>query len=616
MSFLGSVVNRLALRITVFFAHVGSLITRHRVSIQVVTGTIVLVLGFLGWMIQRPPANFSGVLDNIFRTLQLITLQFPSDIRESPSLLLQIARLAVPLVAILASFQILIGLITRPARLALLPRTSGHVVVCGSPHMTDAAFRALASHGHAVVIAALDIPEPQRDRLEGLGLIVVDTDPLQPATMRSLHVTGATALFLAGNDDVANLNMAMLAIPGLDERLKELPSLIVAVKIESEELASELDPVLNDLSFRYNVRYHRLSPAREALRLELGRFAPILVKGSAGAISHALIVGLVGDWTQLAAELVIAMQDHPANASVLTFVVDQEGADKVRRWQKDKPELDLVVEVAVLLIEAGASLPAADNASAWREKYAAPQLALVLRDDAAAVATALALRRPGNALGLGTIPILVHQSKEDRLLAKLSDAQVGHRDLSNLVAIGGIVRPESIERVLDRRGDEAAIALHAHYLRAAKMLGGGSLAALEAWDRLPEAVRQANRDAVEHAPILFASAGFRLVAGSTPQTATLTNAELETLAAVEHRRWLAGHILRGWRFGEKRDDMLMLHPDIRPYEALDEPAKEKDRNNVRVLLDVLRAQGWGIIRYNPESSSGGDNEACPRVRFS
>jgi len=609
-------VNRLALRITVFFAHIGSLITRHRVSIQVVTGTIVLVLGFWGWMIQRPPANFSGVLDNIFRTLQLITLQFPNDIRESPSLLLQIARLAVPLVAILASFQILIGLVTRPARLALLPRTSGHVVVCGSPHMTDAAFRALASHGRAVVIAAADIPEAQRDHLESLGLIVVDADPLQPATMKSLHLTGATALFLVGDDDVANLNMAMLALPGLDERLKELPSLIVAAKIESEELASELDPVLNGLSFRYNVRYHRLSPAREALRLELGRFAPILVKGSAGAISHGLIVGLVGNWEQLAAELVIAMQDHPANSAVLTFVVDQEGAEKVRRWHKDKPEFDLVVEIAILSIERGASLPAADDASAWREKYPAPQLALVLRDDAAAVATALALRRPGNPLGLDNIPVLVHQTKEDRLLAKLSDAQVGHRDMSNFVAIGGIVRPESIERVLDRRGDEAAIALHAHYLRAAKMLGAGTLAALDAWDKLPETVRQANRSAVEHAPILFASVGFRLVAGSPTQTATLTNAELETLAAVEHRRWLADHIVRGWRFGEKHDDTLMLHPDIRHYASLEEPAKEKDRNNVRVLLDVLRAQGWNIVRRSQEGSSGEEMKACSRARLS
>jgi hypothetical protein len=95
------------------------------------------------------------------------------------------------------------------------------------------------------------------------------------------------------------------------------------------------------------------------------------------------------------------------------------------------------------------------------------------------------------------------------------------------------------------------------------------------------------------------------------QTTTLTNAELETLAAVEHGRWLADHMIRGWRFGEKHDDMLMPHPDIRPYEALDEPA-----NNVRVLLDVLRAQGWTIIRRSQEGSSGEEMKACSRARLS
>jgi hypothetical protein len=595
--FSSSVVHRHALRITIFSGHIASFVTRYLVSIQVVAGLIALVLGFWGWMIEKPPANLSGVLDNLFRTLQLITLQFPGDIRESPSLVLQIARLAVPLVAVLASFQILIASITRPARLALLPWMSGHVVVCGLPHMTDAALGTLASHGHHVVIVAPDIPEAQRDRLEGFGLTVVDADPLQPATMRSLHVPGASALLLAGDDDVANLNMAMLALPALDERSKELPALVLAVKIEAEQIASELDAVLNQLSCGYNVRYHRLSPARESLRIELDRFAPILVKGPAGPISHVLIIGLLGDWEQLAAEVVITVQDHPTNVPVLTFAVDQEGADKVRRWHEDKPELDLVVEITVLPIEAGATLPSSEAACSWRQKYPSPQLALVLRDDAAAIATTFALRRPGNPLALDTIPILVHQSKEDRLLARLGDTEVIHRDLTQLVAIGGLVRVESIERVLDRKGDEAAIALHAHYLDAAKTLGG-SAAALQAWDSLPETLRQANRSTVEHAPILFASAGLRLVAGNGTQSVTPTNAELEVLAAVEHRRWIADHIDRGWRFGEKRDDRFMLHPDIRPYNALDEIAKEKDRNTVRVLLNILREQGWAIVRSN------------------
>ena len=596
--FSSSIVNRLVLRITLLSGHIASIVTRYLVSIQVVAGTIALVLGFWGWMIEKPPANLSEVLDNMFRTLQLITLQFPSDIRASPSLLLQIARLAVPLVAVLASFQILVASITRPARLALLPRISGHLVVCGLPHLSDSALATLASHGREVIIVAPDITEPQRDGLEGFGLTVIDADPLQPATIRSMHLSSASALFLAGDDDVANLNTAMLALPALDERLAELPALTVAVKIDSEQLASELDAVLNDLSYRYNVRYHRLSPAREGLRLELDRFAPILVKGPQGPASHVLMIGLVGNWEQLAAQLVIAMQDHPTNSAVLTFAVDREGADKVRRWHKDRPDLDLVVEIFVLPIEADATLPSADAAFVWRQKYPPPQLALVLRDDVAAIATALALRRPGNPLDLDTIPILVHQSKEDRLLAKLGDTQVTHRDMTKLVAIGGLVRAESIERVLDRKGDEAAIALHAHYLAAAKSLGAGSAAALQAWDRLPETLRQANRSTVEHAPILLASAGFKLVAGSGIQSAMPTNAELEMLAAVEHRRWIADHIDRGWRSGEKRDDRLMLHPDIRPYDALDEIAKEKDRNTVRVLLNVLREQGWAIVRLS------------------
>ena len=80
----------------------------------------------------------------------------------------------------------------------------------------------------------------------------------------------------------------------------------------------------------------------------------------------------------------------------------------------------------------------------------------------------LALRRPGNPLGTESIPVLVHQSKEDRLLARLGTAQVEYRDLTRLIPVGGLLRAESIERVLDRKGDEIAIALHRGYVEAAE----------------------------------------------------------------------------------------------------------------------------------------------------
>ena len=226
-----------------------------------------------------------------------------------------------------------------------------------------------------------------------------------------------------------------------------------------------------------------------------------------------------------------------------------------------------------------------------------PHLAVILLDDADAIAASLALRRPGGMLGTDTVPVLVHQMREDRLLGRLGEAQVSNRDMTRLIAIGGLVRAESIERVLDRKGDEMAIALHAHYQDATKTLGWDSPAASQAWDELTENMRDANRAAAEHAPILFAAAGLRLAdAGPGVEPVALSDAELELLARVEHRRWIADRVERGWRYGAVRDDHLMRHPSLVPFDALNEDDKEKDRNAVRALLSVLAGQGRVVIR--------------------
>jgi RyR domain len=590
--FSASTFNRFILSLTIGAGRIANFINRHRNKIQAVAGAIALSLGFWGWMIEKPPADFGGVLDNVFRTAQLVTLQFP-DIRGSPSLALQIARLAVPLVAVLASFQVLIASVTRPARLALLPRISGHIVVCGSLGLTETALATLAAHGRQVVVVIPKISSEQRDVLEGNGMTVVDADPLQAMTIKSLHLSRAAAMFVLGEDDVANLNIAMLTLPTVDERPADLPPLILAVKIDREELAVELDATLDRLSRRYGVRYTRLSPARESVRLELSRFAPALLKADKDTASHVLVVGLVGDWRPIIALIIVVAQDNPEKHPILTFAVNQREADALERWREARPELKLVVEIAILPCDGEAFLPSNEALESWRKRYPHPQLAVVLREDADAIACMLALRRPGNSFGSEAAPILVHQSKDDRLLSSLGHTQVADRNLTQLVAIGGLVRAETIERILDRKGDEMAAALHAHYLGAAKSLGA-SAAATEAWDGLPENLRNANRASVEHAPILLAAAGYRLVADQGIDSAMPSDADIELMAKVEHFRWMADRIEQGWRFAPIGDDRLRLHPDLIPYETLSENGRKKDRNAVRTLLGVLKNQGLAL----------------------
>jgi len=457
----------------------------------------------------------------------------------------------------------------------------------------------LASRGRQVVVVAPKITRARREALEGLGLTIVEGDPLHASTIQSLHLSHAGALFLTADDDVANLNIAMLALLACRERPASLPPLTLAVLIEREALAVELDAALDSLSRLHGVRYHRLCPDREGARLELSRFAPVLAKPSLDLPSHVLVIGLAGNWQPIVAQIIAAVQDHPDKPAILTFIVDDHEAEAVRDWHDARPELDLIAEILILQRHTDAMLPADYIIRPWRDAHIPPQLAVVLRGDADSIATALALRRPGHLLGTQNVPILVHQSREDQLLGHLGDMKVANRDMTRLVAIGGLVRTESIERVLDQKGDEIAIELHADYQRKAKTQTAGSPAALQAWDELTENMRDANRAAAEHAPILFAAAGFRIVPAQPGiATATLSPEELERLARVEHRRWLADRIDRGWRYGAIRDDPRMLHPLLVPYDDLSEENKQKDRNNVHTLLAILGKQGMAIVRAN------------------
>ena len=461
-------------------ARLGRLVGQRQKLIQIAAAAAAVTLGLWGWAINNPPANLGGWLDNIFRTAQLVTLQFPTDLGASIPWQLQIARLLMPLVAVFATINVLVGAITRPMRLALMPYAKGHVVVCGAAQLNEAALNTLVDRGRRIVTVAPAFDPARCEALDVLGITFIEADPFQSVTFRALNIAEASALFLTHEDDLANLDLAMLALAAVEKRPDNLPPLVLGIMIEREDLARELDAALDRLARKHNIRYHRLCPDREGLRIELRRFAPVFLKADPSAPSRLLVVGLDGNWQQIIMQLVVSSQDHPATLPLISLVLDEAEATAFAIWRSTKPDLDLVARFEVLPRGAGLLLTG-ETPSDGRVMYDAPQLVVVLRADADAVATALALRRPGNPFGLGAQPILVHRSKEDRLLARLGETKVRNGSFRGLVAFGGLVRPEAIERVLDRRGDEIAIALHENYLDAANTLDAGSTAALAAW---------------------------------------------------------------------------------------------------------------------------------------
>lgn len=130
-------------------------------------------------------------------------------------------------------------------------------------------------------------------------------------------------------------------------------------------------------------------------------------------------------------------------------------------------------------------------------------------------------------------------------------------------------------------------------LRYAHLYGGAEeneSSREEEWRRLDAFTRYSNVSCADYHAVRLSM----LEAMGLPADADRLPPEtLELLAELEHIRWCRYHYLNNWRpgtppNGKRKDPASRVHADLVPYSQLDEPAKEKDRENLRVLLSAVR----------------------------
>ena len=59
----------------------------------------------------------------------------------------------------------------------------------------------------------------------------------------------------------------------------------------------------------------------------------------------------------------------------------------------------------------------------------------------------------------------------------------------------------------------------------------------------------------------------------------------------------------GWTYGQVRDDRKKTHPSLVPYEKLTGTEKEKDRNTIRQIPEILALIDFQIYRMPAQNSS-------------
>ncbi|GAA4696408.1 RyR domain-containing protein [Promicromonospora umidemergens] len=531
---------------------------------------VVVSLGLGWWGLALDTSHLPGRTwyDVVYHDLQLFVMGADPASGGGPlSWQLQVARFLAPATAVYALFEAARALFTGEIRRFRDRRARGHAIVVGQTDAADTVTAALEAAGHRVLRTA---------DAAGLG---------------AAGLTGATVLYACGDDtEEATANVLTVAEAenavrrsgrGPERLYAHVSDPELGVALQARHLSCA-EPGVD--FFTLDVIAAQALAVREVRRMVDGPGGPaartrVAVVGS-GEFAKALVVGLAREW------------ELAGDGARLTVDLIADDAEAVTgalraRWSPVAEKIELRAAAAL-----GAGVPgvpdvvyvchASDGTSlrvaltATKLWHGGPGSLVLLLDGLAGLSSAF-----------GTEASRVLDNLDGRLRT------VTMRDL-----LADVEREEA--RAHADMYERIARSVHHVYLRnqLERGVAWGEVPAMVRWEDLPEDLRASNRGWVVGLPERLARMGATIAPRDGAAEVVFEGVELDRLAEAEHELWESVRVAQGWRSGPVRDDAARVHPMIgMPWSELPEVNREKDRDVVRLLPEILAEFGLEVVRY-------------------
>jgi len=176
----------------------------------------------------------------------------------------------------------------------------------------------------------------------------------------------------------------------------------------------------------------------------------------------------------------------------------------------------------------------------------------------------------------------------DRQLAAVVNLAIG---IIVWIGLRSIIRLEVLAR-----------GVHESYRERRRRALGIDDPSLADWEALPETLRSSNRDQAAHFVEKLHTVDCDTVRyeGREPPPFTFTPREVETLARLEHERWMNERIRQGWHQGPRRDPATRMTPYLVDWEQLSTEVQDLDRDAVREMPAQLARAGFAVIRLHSD----------------
>lgn len=557
----------------------------------------VLLLALVGEYRYDPVAFRAEPLEQLYRAIQLFTIEMDwADVRPLPWEL-DVARFLAPLVTIAG----LVLVFVRDARVAFSNATirlrRDHVVVVGLNALGLHFARSCQRAGLRAVAIDRDADNPNVERCRRIGVPVVVGDALRLQTLERAGLVRASHLVTFVRDDGTNVELTLRAKSIGAERADGRAPLRVRCHLSSVVLASRLeaypkfflDPQLAEIAFfnvqglaaRTLLRNHPFEVYADALRRE---DVHVVVFGDS-ALADAVV-------------LQAARVGHYASFRPPAITVCAPQADVCRaRLAQISP--GLVAAARLEFVDMALAPDVLEGVAADLPIRAATAYVVCLEDESAALSLALGIRR-STLLGRGlNAPVMVAMGRSDGL-ARLLESELGTPEIPDgLYPFGMFDEIVGAETIVDERLDRLAQAFHEDYLEGVGGVEDGrKRRSRQPWTSLPEVYRTDNRLLADHLDAKLRAVRCREVdsVGRGP-TFSFSDAEIERIAHMEHDRFLAVRRSTGWRVGVTHSDFARLDANLQSWAQLDAAGRSFDLRNARDIPAILEKRlGHGVRR--------------------
>lgn len=539
----------------------------------------------------------------LYHALQLFILHTPHW--EDPlNPFLMFALFAAPVVMGFATIEALWRVFRRDLLVVLSRSWGDHIILCGLGAKGDQLLGCYRRRGDRVVVIERDETNPALRKCDQIGVPVVVGAAGDPLVLQQARAHSARQLVAMGGDDGANVEVAVRVMQLLSTNSRRGPALECYVQVSDLDLRTSFQRNKVLKTHGTPARVHFFDAYESMARMLLVE-QPIDhdgIREDDPRNVHLIIVGC-GRMGQALA-LKAAQLGHFANRNKLKVTV----IDRCARRREDRflfrfPAFKEICDATFIEDEAESSKVSDLLIRCCEDTSSVTSVILCIDSDTLNVSIALTLLPRLRRLGA---QISVRLSDGSGLATLFHTSDVDPKVKSFVRPFGMIDGDRCESLFLDERLDRLAPAIHNDFVvkQTTATRTPETDRALWDWDILDDDYKDANRQQADHIPIKLRAIGCEAAPLSDPRPAVteFEPHEVELLAEMEHARWNAERLLKGWTHGPRsKNDEARTNPHIVSWADLPENIRDYDFEAVKLIPSLLARENQKVCRRTAPS---------------